>query len=67
VIQRLFDEQSVSVATHGGVLASSAIVRKSFAQELGARHPRVELLDREVEPARGALERARREFKGASA
>ena len=67
VIERLFHEHSVSVGTHGGVLASSAIVRESFAQELRARHPRVELLDREVDPARGALERARREFKVASA
>jgi glucosamine kinase len=67
VIERLFHEQSVSVATHGGVFASSAIVRESCAQELRARHPRLELLDREVDPARGALERARREFKVASA
>jgi len=67
VIERLFHEQSVSVATHGGVLASSAVVRESFVLELRARHPQVELLDREVDPARGALERARREFKVASA
>jgi glucosamine kinase len=67
VIERLFHEQSVSVGTHGGVLASSAIVRESFAQELRARHPRVKLLDREIDPARGALERARRGFKAASA
>ena len=67
VIERLFHKQSVSVATHGGVLASSAVVRESFARELRARHPRVELLDCEVDPARGALERARREFKVASA
>jgi glucosamine kinase len=67
VIERLFHEQSVSVATHGGVLASSTLVRKCFAQELRARHRRVELLDREIDPARGALERARREFKNTSA
>jgi N-acetylglucosamine kinase-like BadF-type ATPase len=67
VIERLFHEQSVSVATHGGVLASSALVRKCFAQELSARHRRVELLDRDIDPARGALERARREFKTAGA
>jgi len=41
VIERLFHEQSVSVATHGGVLASSTLVRKWFAQELRARYPRV--------------------------
>lgn len=67
VIDRLFGEQSVSVATHGGVFASNPIVRESFAQEIGARYPRVELLDREVDPARGALARARREFQAASA
>ncbi len=67
VIQRLFQEQAVVVATHGGVLASSALVRTCFAQEIKARHPRVQLLDREINPARGALGRARREFKVAGA
>jgi N-acetylglucosamine kinase len=66
VIDRLFREQAVLVATHGGVFVSSAIVRESFAQELGSRYPKTALLDREVNPARGALERARREFKVAS-
>lgn len=66
VIERLFHGQSIAVATHGGVLASSAIVRKYLVQELTARHPKVEVLDREVDPARGALERARREFKVAT-
>jgi N-acetylglucosamine kinase-like BadF-type ATPase len=63
VIERLFHEQPVSVATHGGVFVASAMVRKSFAQELESRYRKVALLDREVDPARGALERARREFK----
>jgi N-acetylglucosamine kinase-like BadF-type ATPase len=66
VIERLFG-QSVSVATHGGVFASSAIVQKCFAQELKSRYPKAVLLDREVDPARGALERARRIFKTANA
>ena len=66
VIERLFGEQSFSFATHGGVLASSTIVRRNFAQELKSRYPRAGLLDREIDPARGALERARREFKTAS-
>jgi N-acetylglucosamine kinase-like BadF-type ATPase len=66
VIERLFHEQPVSVATHGGVFVSSAIVRKSFAQEIESRFPKVALLDREVNPARGAIERARREFKAES-
>jgi len=67
VIERLFGEQSISVATHGGVLASSTIVREHFAQDLKSRYPRASLRDREIDPARGALERARREFKTASA
>ena len=67
VIERLFREQSVSVAVHGGVFASGAIVRKCFSQELKLRYPKAALLDREVDPALGALERARREFKAVSA
>ena len=67
VIERLFGGQSISVATHGGVLASSTIVRKYFAQELKSRYSRAACLEREIDPARGALERARREFKPASA
>jgi N-acetylglucosamine kinase-like BadF-type ATPase len=67
VIERRFSGQSVSVATHGGVFASSVLVRKCLAHEIRTRYPRADLIDREVDPARGALERARREFKGASA
>jgi N-acetylglucosamine kinase-like BadF-type ATPase len=63
VIERLFEKQSVSLAAHGGVIASSGVVKKSFAQEIKVRYPRAMLLDREVDPARGALERARRESK----
>ena len=67
VIDRLFPEQSVSVAIHGGVFATSKAVRKSFAQELKSRYEKAILLDCEVDPARGALARARREFKTAGA
>ena len=67
VIERLFKKKPVSVATHGGVISSSAVVRGSFAKEITGRCPQSALLDREVDPARGALERARREFKAASA
>jgi glucosamine kinase len=67
VIERLFGEQSILVAIHGGVLVSSTIVRNRFAGELKSRHPLAAFLDREVDPARGALQRARREFKPASA
>jgi glucosamine kinase len=63
VIERLFREQLVSVAIHGGVFAGSATVRNCFAQELKSRYPKAVLLGREVDPARGALDRARREFK----
>jgi glucosamine kinase len=66
VIERLFRERSVSVATHGGVFASSVTVRKCFAEELESRYPKAVLLDLEVDPLRGALQRARREFKAAS-
>jgi glucosamine kinase len=65
VIQRLFNEHSVSVAIHGGVFASSAIVRKQFERQVNSQYPRSSLLDREVDPVRGALDRARREFKAA--
>lgn len=67
VIERLFQEQRVSVATHGGVLASSAVVRQSLQRELKSRYPEAALLDREVDPARGALGRARRVFEAAGA
>jgi N-acetylglucosamine kinase-like BadF-type ATPase len=67
VIERLFEGQPISVAIHGGVLSSSQTVKKNFLQELKSRHPRASLLDREVDAARGALERARREFKAATA
>jgi N-acetylglucosamine kinase-like BadF-type ATPase len=66
VIERLFEKQSVPVATHGGVIVSSGVVKKSFAEEIKVRYPRAMLLDREVDPARGALERARRESKVAT-
>jgi hypothetical protein len=65
VIQRLFNEYAVSVAIHGGVFASSAIVRKQFERQVNSQYPRSSLLDREVDPVRGALDRARREFKAA--
>ena len=67
VIERLFREQSVSVATHGGVFASSTIIRDCFAQQMKSRYPEAVLVDREVDPTRGALQRARREFRVANA
>lgn len=62
VTERIFPDQAVSIAIHGGVLSSSEIVREHLVQELRARNPRVEVLQRDVDPARGALQRARREF-----
>jgi N-acetylglucosamine kinase-like BadF-type ATPase len=66
VLRRL-KEEDLPVATHGGVFSSSAIVRKSFSEELHARAPRAKLLDRVIDPSRGALERARRAFGAANA
>lgn len=67
VISRIFVQQPVSIATHGGVFANSAMVRKTFLNELHVRCRSATVLDREVDPARGALERARRGSKTASA
>ncbi len=67
VMDRLFSGRAVSIATHGGVFANSGIVRKCFAKAIGLRFPKATLLNREVDPARGALQRARREFKAAGA
>jgi N-acetylglucosamine kinase-like BadF-type ATPase len=66
VLRRL-KEEDLPVATHGGVFSASAIVRKSFTDELHARVPRAKLLDRVIDPSRGALERARKAFASANA
>lgn len=50
------------VATHGGVFAASARVRSAFAAELKVLCPGVDVLDVAIDPALGALNRARREF-----
>jgi len=61
VIRRLFiAEEEVCVATHGGVLASSAQVKESLVEYLRTRDPRIVLISREIDPANGALARARR-------
>jgi len=63
LIERLFGEnEEVSVATHGGVFASSRKVMSSFQQELRALCPQANCVNREIDPAMGALERARRDF-----
>jgi glucosamine kinase len=62
VITRLFGSNACEVATHGGVFASNAIVRASFAQQLQTRNPQATLLDHHIDAARGALMRARKSF-----
>jgi N-acetylglucosamine kinase-like BadF-type ATPase len=65
VAMRLFGDGACSVATHGGVLSSSEIVRRRFRRELESQVPNAVLLERAIDPARGALERARRAFQRA--
>jgi glucosamine kinase len=67
VIHPLEREQSISVAAHGGVFTSGEIVMNSFASELQKACPQAVLLNRSVDPARGALQLARRTFKLARA
>lgn len=63
VIHRLFaNSDEIPVATHGGVLASSEQVRKSFVRELRSGNPHVVFPSQTIDPARGALNRARRGF-----
>ena len=68
VIRRLFGGvEEVWVATHGGVLASSAQVKNSLVGHLRAKDPRTRFISREIDPAQGALVRARRGLRsGAS-
>jgi len=67
VIHRLFpDRGEVSVATHGGVLISSEQVRNSFAGHLQSLCPQVRYVARTIDPAQGALDRARRGFASAA-
>jgi N-acetylglucosamine kinase-like BadF-type ATPase len=63
LIDRLFVEaDEVLVATHGGVFAGSTQVLQSFQRNLRTLCPRTSCLNQEIDPALGALERARREF-----
>jgi N-acetylglucosamine kinase-like BadF-type ATPase len=50
----------VSIATHGGVLANSHQARESLERTLQHNFPEVRFLQRPIDPARGALNRARR-------
>jgi N-acetylglucosamine kinase-like BadF-type ATPase len=63
VIGRLFlDSEHASVATHGGVFTRSALVKEAFRAELNRLCPGAICVDSEIDPALGALQRARREF-----
>jgi len=64
VEQRLFRGASeVPVAVHGGVFAGSPVVRYAFMDRLRELSPQARVLDVVVDPALGALNRARREFE----
>lgn len=52
----------VCVAIHGGVFAGSDRVRNAFAAGLKVLCSRAQVLDGAIDPALGALNRARREF-----
>jgi len=67
VTRRLFhDTDHVRVAAHGGVFASSRQVTESFHRQLGSLRPAVEFLGTAIDPAVGALNRARRSFAEAA-
>lgn len=68
VIQRLFaNSEEIRVVTHGGVLGSSEQVRKSFIRELQSGNPGVVFPSHGVDPARGALRRAKQGFASRAA
>ena len=63
VIGRIFAATpQVPVASHGGVFTGSRKVKQRFEHQLGSRCPQAKCLDVAVDPALGALQRARREF-----
>jgi N-acetylglucosamine kinase-like BadF-type ATPase len=65
VIQRLRTEsEQIPLATHGGVFASSTRVKRAFETQLRSLCSQTIVLDLAIDPARGALEWARRESRG---
>lgn len=60
VANRLFADDSCAVAIHGGVFTSSDHVKSSFERELKVRYPNASYVNRMVDPARGALQCARK-------
>lgn len=67
VIVRLFSKRPASVATHGGVFLNGTMVKKVFEQELQHLCRNATALHRTIDPARGALQRARRDLNAAGA
>jgi N-acetylglucosamine kinase-like BadF-type ATPase len=63
VISRLFaDAEVVPVAIHGGVFSGTTKVKSALTERLRELCSRARVLDAPVDPALGALQRARREF-----
>ena len=60
--QHFEGSNEVPVATHGGVFSAGSIMRTAFVELLQEMCPRARVLDVGVDPALGALNRARREF-----
>lgn len=61
-VSKLFANNNASVATHGGVFTGSATVKQAFAQHLRALCPQALVVETTIDPALGALQRARHEF-----
>ncbi len=63
VIRLLYqDLNRVVIAIHGGVLTNGVLVRETVMRELKTKYQQISFLSPAIEPARGALNRARREF-----
>lgn len=63
VIARLFQtRENVGVAAYGGVFRNSMQVMESFREQLTNRVPQAKLIGPIIDPALGALNRARRNF-----
>jgi N-acetylglucosamine kinase-like BadF-type ATPase len=62
LVKRLFGAEEVAIATHGGIFASSAVVKQSFEQHLHELSLLAKCIPGEFDPAMGALARAKRDF-----
>ena len=62
LVRRLFPEEATQVALHGGVFAGSRTVKNAFDRALKDLCPTAKLSNIDVDPALGALQRARHEF-----